>query len=159
MLPEITAPLENTHDPISPMEIFDLVSRLGDAADDLPDEKLTPEAIDEVARASGKPRAHVWAALAANPNLALQMKSDTLFAICAGQCQGQGAIPNLEKLLEIRDQRLKNGQKSFDILPRHCLDVCDHAPVAQSRNAHGQATHPKLEPGKLEEIISTLCDG
>ena len=158
MFSDIPSPPKNTHEPINPMELFDLAGQLGDAADDRPDQKLTPEAIDEVARANETPRAHAWAALAVNPNLGLEMKSDTLFAICTGRCQGQGAVPLLEKLLTIRDQRVASGKKSFDIVPRHCLDLCDHAPVAQSRSPHGQAAHPKLKPENLEEIISTLCD-
>ena len=158
MLPDIPSPQKNTHEPISPMELFDLASELGDAADELPNETLTPEAIDEVARANKKPRAHAWAALAVNPNLTLEMQTDTVFAICAGRCQGQGAIPVLEKALEIRERRIANGQKSFDIVPRHCLDLCDHAPVGISKSAHGQAAHPKLTPENLEEITSTLCD-
>jgi len=101
-----------------------------------------------------------WAPLAINPNLRLEIKSDTLFAGHPDRCQGQGqgAIPILEKLLANRDQRLEEGQESFDIVLGHCLDLCDNAPVVRSKSAHGQPVHPNLKPENLEEIISTLCD-
>ena len=157
LLPNMGPPIANTHDPIPRHELEELVPPLIEAAGKAPDGRLSPEAIDEVARQQGKARAHAWAAMALDPNLVPSITAETLFGICVGQCQLQGAIPNLERLLELRDSQLKAGKPAFDIVPRHCLDMCPHAPVAVSRSQHGQAAHPRLQPENLPEIIETLC--
>jgi len=158
LLPNMGPPIANTHDPLPANELAELVEALREAAASLPDGRLPADTIDEIARKNNKPRAYAWAALALDPNLVPQFTSDTLFAICMGKCQLQGAVPNLEKLLELRDKRIQTKQPAFDIVPRHCLDLCPHAPVALSRGTHGQAAHPKLDPANLPEIIETLCD-
>lgn len=158
LLPNMGPPIGNTHDPLPHHELQPLAAALAEAASKQPDGRLPPEAIDEVALQHNKPRAYAWAALALDPNLVPQLNSETLFAICTGKCQLQGAIPNLERLLELRDERIRKEQPLFDIVPRHCLDLCPHAPVALSRSAAGQAAHPKLAPENLPEIIEALCD-
>jgi len=157
LLPNLGSPIANTHDPIPHADQMQLLKALEEAAKQFPDGRLPPEAIDQVAKENGRPRTHAWAAIALNPNLQPQLTTDTLFALCVGQCQLQGAIPNLEKLLELRDQQIANQETHFDIVPRHCLDMCPHAPVAISRSPHGQAAHPKLEPETVSEIINALC--
>lgn len=158
LLPNLGPPIANTHDPIPQDQLLQLAKALEEAAKEFPDGRLPAEAIDDVAQKNGLPRTHAWAAMALNPNLIPQISNETLFGICVGQCQLQGAIPTLEKLLELRDKQIADKKPSFDIVPRHCLDMCPHAPVAISRSPHGQAAHPKLKPDAVPEIIDALCN-
>ena len=113
LLPNMGPPIANTHDPIPRHELEELVPALLEPAGKAPQGRLSPEAIDEVARQQGKARAHAWAAMALDPNLGPSITAETLFGICVGQCQLQGAIPNLERLLELRDSQLKAGEGSM----------------------------------------------
>ena len=158
LLPNLGPPAENTHDPIAETDLLDLARALEQQSKEQPNGRLPPEVIDEVAQNNEQPRSHAWAAMALNPNLVPEISSETLFAICVGKCQLQGAIPNLETLLELRDKQVAEDKKLFDIVPRSCLDMCPHAPVAISRSQHGQAAHPKLTPDSLPEIIEALCN-
>lgn len=158
LLPNLGPPVANTHDAIDEIELRELAQALEKKASELPDGRLAPEMINSVAEQHNKPHSHAWAAMALNPNLVPAISHETLFAICLGKCQLQGAIPNLEKLLELREQQISQGKPAFDIVPRSCLDMCPHAPVAISRSQHGQAAHPKLKPDSVAEIIDTLCN-
>ena len=158
LLPNMGPPVENTHEPINEAELQQLVEALQQEAQKQPDGRLPSKVIDEVAARLGKKRSHAWAALALDPNLVPEMKYDTLFAVCVGKCQLQGAIPALDKMLELRDLQVDSGKPAFEVLPRHCLDLCPHAPVAISRSQHGQAAHPRLKPEELPELIDMLCN-
>ncbi len=120
---------------------------------------ITPEQVDETANEMGCKREEAWIALGLDPNLSVETQQETLIAICVGQCQVRGATPALEKLLSLRDERLAAGKPAFDIIPRQCLDLCPHAPVAVSRSPHGTAAHPRLRPEAIADLVEGLCEG
>jgi NADH:ubiquinone oxidoreductase subunit E len=148
-------PLPNTHVPMDPAKTQRLRTALAAKS---AGKRVTMEMIDAVAAAESATPAEVYASMAFDPNLVFAIELPTLFAVCVGGCQSQGAIANLAKMLELRAERLAAGKPAFDVLVRSCLDMCPHSPVAMSRSKHGQAAHPKLSPDALPEIVSTLCD-
>lgn len=155
LLPNQGPPVAPTHAPIPPPRMYELMQALWQRAQGA---RITLAMIDEVAQQHGAKPAEVYAAMAINPNLALDVSQEVLIGVCVGGCQAQGAIPNLEKLLELRAQRLTEQKKAFDIIPRTCLDMCAHSPVCISRSSHGQAAHPRLQAKEIPAIIDALCD-
>ncbi|MEZ4272102.1 MAG: hypothetical protein R3C68_11940 [Myxococcota bacterium] len=155
LLPNRGPPLSATHQPLDPAVQQKLKQALVDIAKG---ERLNMEMVQTVAQTHACSLAQVYAAMALDPNLVFDMQHDVLVAICVGACQAQGAIENLETLLRLRQERLQAGHASFEIVARHCLDMCAHSPVCLSRSAHGQAAHPRLKATEIPEIISTLCD-
>lgn len=155
LLPNMGGRLAATHAPVDPGTLMRLrdVLRQKSAGN-----KISVAMIEAIAVEEKVPRAQVLAAVATDPNLVVEMTSDVLFAVCVGGCQLQGALDNVEELLRLREQRVQAGQKSFDLVPRHCLDMCPHSPVAVSRSSHGMAAHPKLKPDGIAEIVNALCD-
>ena len=155
LLPNQGPPLKLTHDPIPPEEMMRLRDALRTRCQD---SKVTMDVIEQVASSSNAPRAHVYASAALDPNLVIDAETNVLIAICVGTCQGQGAIENLETLLKIRSERKQAGKRIFDVVPRTCLDMCVHSPIAMSRSPHGMAAHPKLTKEQIDELVTTLCD-
>ena len=155
LLPNAGPPRPRTHEPIAPAEMMRLRGALQAALAGTP---ATVEAVAEVARQQDVPLSHAYAALATDPNLSIDVSQPVLVAICVGVCQEQGAIPNLERLLELRAERVAAGKPAFDVIPRTCLDMCAHAPVCLSRSPHGQAAHPRLTAAGVDELVAALCD-
>lgn len=155
MLPNQGPPLAATHAPIPPQRMFQLTGALRQRAQG---GRVTMAIVEEVAQQESAKIAEVYAALALDPNLGFEIGQDVLIAICVGGCQAQGAIANLEKLLELRRERLAQQKPAFDVIPRTCLDMCAHSPVCISRSRHGQAAHPRLKVTDVAEIVDSLCD-
>lgn len=114
--------------------------------------------LDEVSKSEEMPLNHVYASLGLDPSLQLDCETETLFAVCTGGCQAQGALEIVEELLTLRAKRLDEGTKAFTIVPRRCLDLCHGSPSMISRGPHGQAVHPRLQTSELRSIVETLCD-
>ena len=155
LLPNAGPPLPQTHTPVDPGELFRLRNAILAAH---PDGKVSHEALQTIANNEGVPASHVYASSALDPNITLPIATETLFVVCTGACQAQGALENLDTLITLRHTRSKQDKKTFDILPRNCLDMCPHSPVAISRSHLGQVAHPKLKAADIEDIIEQLCD-
>ena len=154
LLPNAGPPLPQTHQPMDPGELFRLRNSI---LTKHPDGKVTHESLQEIATTENVPPSHVYAASAVDPNIVVPITNETLFVICTGACQAQGSLENLDKFVELRNSRVSEGKKAFDILPRNCLDMCPHSPVAISRSALGQVAHPKLQSKDIADIVEQLC--
>jgi NADH:ubiquinone oxidoreductase subunit E len=155
LLPNAGPPRPITHQAIDHQVLINLATLVETKAQGGP---ARMPILEEVAESENVPLSHVVASLGVNPQIIPDVDSQTLIAICVGTCQGQGAIPVLDKLLELKKERDANAKPSFSIVPRSCLDMCAHSPVCISRSAHGQAAHPRLKPEQVQETIDALCD-
>jgi NADH:ubiquinone oxidoreductase subunit E len=144
-----------THEPIPAPEMVRLARALRTAAGGEP---ITLAVVARVAEEEGAPVAHVYAAMAMDPNMAPAKESDVLVAVCVGSCQAQGAVPVLEALLETRGERLAAGQGAFDVLPRSCLDLCSHSPVCMTRTPQAMKAHPRMTPDEVRALMAEICD-
>ena len=144
-----------THQRIDPLKLKDIAERLENFLDGQP---TTPALMRQFSEEEGVVLSHAYAGLAVAPQIMPPIDSETLIAICVGDCQEQGALENLEELLELKDGLDQKGSPSFSIVPRHCLDMCAHSPVCISRSPHGQAAHPRLKKESLQEMVSQLCE-
>ena len=153
LLPNAGPPLAMTHQPISPAEMMRLALALRSA---LNGEPVSVELVERIAAAEDAPAAHVYAAMAMDPNMAPQIEHDVLVAICVGSCQAQGAIPILQTLLEERAARVSDNRPAFDILPRSCLDLCPHSPVCMTRTPTDLKAHARLTPEKVRALLPEI---
>ena len=155
LLPNAGPPLPQTHTPVDPSELFRLRNAILATH---PDGKVSHEALQAIAKTEDVPASHVYASSALDPNIILPIEAETLFVVCTGACQAQGALENLDAFIASRNTREGLGKKLFDILPRNCLDMCPHSPVTISRSTLGQVAHPKLKAADIGEIVEQLCD-
>ena len=153
ILPNAGSPLPQTHTPVELPELFRLRNVI---LEKKPDGKISHENLKAIADTEQVPASHVYAASAVDPNIVLPLEHETLFVVCTGACQAQGALENIDKLIEIREKNLSENKASFDILPRNCLDMCPHSPVAISRSRLGQVAHPRLKATDIPEILNQL---
>jgi len=155
LLPNFGPPLEQTHELLPMEEMEKLRNAIQAKANEA---RVTFTMVEEVARDNEVPVSHVYAGMSLDPNLVPDLSQDVLIAVCTSTCQLQGAIANIEELVQLRKQRVAEGKAAFDIVPRQCLDMCAHAPVAITRSPMGTAAHPRLQPEHIPDMISTLCD-
>lgn len=119
---------------------------------------LTVELIEGLARDEGVPPSYAYVAAAEIPELQVRRRADVAFAVCAAGCQGWGAVERLERLLELRDQRLAAGLASFDILPKGCVDRCMAAPVVLVSTPDGVGALPRNLPiDRYPAVVAHLC--
>jgi len=154
LLPHAGAPLPVTHEPIPAEELNRALAALRALLGDRP---ATVELVQQAAQQADVSLACAYAALAFDPNLRVDASQETLIAICVGGCQQQGALANLEALLQERAARLEAGKPAFDLLPRSCLDMCPHSPVCLSRSKQGSRAHPRLRADDVPTMIAELC--
>ncbi len=81
-------------------------------------------------------------------------ENQTVFLVCSGGCQQYGAIPVIEKLLELRDERSAADKPSFDVHTRGCLDRCEHGALVAVFTPDGVATLPKASPEAIAEAVN-----
>src|SRR5687768_5598080 len=96
LLPIAGPPLPTSHAVVDPQKLIGLAQKLSEHA---AGKRVTLAMVDAVAAAEKVPRAHVYAAMAMDPNLVFAVEQETLLAVCVGGCQAQGALTNLEALL------------------------------------------------------------
>jgi NADH:ubiquinone oxidoreductase subunit E len=117
-------------------------------------EKLTPEIVEEIAADVGASESHVFAAAAMMTDIPFDESDATRFEVCVGGCQQWGALPVLEKLVQLRAQRQEAGEPSFGVVPRRCLDKCDRAAVVLVKTPDGTAGLSEATPETVGEAVA-----
>lgn len=141
-----------THNPIDTMRLMKLSGDLEDVAED---GMLTAEAIDELAEDNGIDREHYYAALPLT-DLHISSGADTTVVVCAGGCQGWGAMSCIGAALDARDERTAAGKSDVAVTVRSCLDRCDKAAVVEVRTPDGTAVIAEATPSALTSAIAEL---
>ncbi len=153
MFPEIREP---THRPIDVMALFPLLDEIRALASE---NAIELEAMEAFAAEKGIPTSHALVALNFAPDLQIRAEGVTAFAVCTGRCQLFGALPVLERFLELRAERKAAGAEPFGLTVRPCFDRCDHGAIVVSKSSHGVHPHAKVTPEQVDELVAALCEG
>ena len=116
---------------------------------------VSAESIDELSADIGVPREKLYAGLAMS---GLELKSDhgVQFVVCTGGCQQYGALECVSELLDIREDRMEAGDDGYDVIPRPCLNRCEHAPVVELRSPDGSALIGKATPASVSDAVDEI---
>lgn len=143
-----------THKPLDLRRLMQLAPDIEESFDMTGQEKLTPELVEEIASDVGASETHVFAAVAMMTDIPFDESDATRFEICVGGCQQWGALPALEKLVQLRAKRREAGDTGFGVVPRRCLDKCDRAAVVVVRTPDGTAGLSEATPETVEEAVT-----
>lgn len=124
-----------------------LASRIEDAATD---GSISREAIDELAEDAGVDRAQLYAAAVLCDDVAIDRRHHVQLVFCTGGCQQWGALDRLEHALAARDR----GNLPVDIVPRACLDRCEHAPAVELHSPDGLAVLPAATDDSIDDALA-----
>ncbi len=145
-------PRPPTHEPIAQEELSRLARGL---VERVAGGRLDAEVLAGAASDLDAPLAHVYAAAGFVPIFQFAREHPTVFLVCSGGCQQYGAIPVIERLLALRDERSAAEQPSFDVHTRGCLDRCELGAMVAVFTADGVATVPKASPETITEAVCT----
>ncbi len=133
--------------------------RLGSDVEDEADEDTVDFAlIDRMAVEQGIPHSHLYAGVALTTELTVEAEAAVQVAVCVGHCQQWGALECIDALADARIERGERGAPTFDILPKECLDACEHAAAVKLRTPAGTALIPAATPAALVEAVETALD-
>ncbi|MCB9727744.1 MAG: hypothetical protein H6744_11190 [Deltaproteobacteria bacterium] len=144
-----------THEPLDLEVIWDLSDAIDERRDGGP---VTPAMLEEAADEAGVPASHAWVAASVDPDIDWQGQSALTVRVCTGGCQAWGAVPVLERFLELRARRLEAGLPAFDVVAVACLNTCDRPTAVASAGAHGYATHPDTDVEAVDALVEALLD-
>jgi len=144
-------PRTPTHTPVAQDELAKLARGLMER---VPGGQLNPQLLAEAASDLEAPLAHVYAAAGLVPMLQFTRENQVVFLVCSGGCQQFGAVPVLEKLLALRDQRNAANESSFDVHTRGCLDRCEQGAMVAVFTPDGVAALPKASPEIVAEAVA-----
>lgn len=119
---------------------------------------VSARAIEDQSADLGVPAEDLYAGLAMSPQTTLSLEHALQFVVCLGGCQERGALPCVNKLLEIQKKRHSAGTPSFDIVPRQCLNRCQNAPVVEIRSSDGNGVLTAATPKMVAKAIKELLD-
>lgn len=149
------SPKAKTHKSLA----MDKLLRLAGEVEELgEDGEVSAEALDELGEDLGVPREKLYAGLGLSNSVQLTLAHDTQFVVCTGGCQEYGALECVRALLDAREDRLDEGKTGFDVVPRHCLNRCQQAPVVEIRSSAGVAVVTDAKPDTLVEAVSQVLD-
>ncbi len=146
-------PRAPTHPPLDLRRLMQLAPEIEEAFSDAGHEYLTPERVEELAADIGASEAQLYAAAVMMTGIPFDEGAPVRFEVCIGGCQSWGAVPVLEKLVQLRARRIEAGQLSFGLVPRRCLDKCDRAAVVMVRTPDGTAGLSEVTPAAVEEAV------
>lgn len=144
-----------THQRLDLSRLAKLAAELEEIAED---GAVTSEAVEDLAFERGVGPEEFYAALATT-DLELRREHEVRFEVCAGGCQEWGALPLIEHLVDVRAERLEDGEPAFDIIPRACLDQCNKAAAVVAAGPDGHALIPEATADGLDEAIDELVSG
>ena len=144
-----------THPPVDIMKLFEIVEGL---AGYVGEGEITAEVVESYAEKEGHSKGEVYAALVFDPTLEFRMQHESKVEVCTGRCQLFGGIELVDRLVAIRDERMRAGKSAFDLVPRNCMDICDFPPAIRTTSAAGIYPHKNVSKEDLAELISAACD-
>jgi hypothetical protein len=154
-VPEFQDPGTPTHEPLDVDAVWDL----GEKIDELcPDGLLSHEKLASIAAGENVPLSHIYTAAAFDPDYRWERAHERQIVVCLGACQAWGAGEIVEKLFELRQERLDAGGPGFDIVSVACLDRCMTPAAADTQGPDGAYQHAGLRVGIEEELVAALCD-
>ncbi len=117
---------------------------------------VTSDALINLAAELGTGTENLYAALVTS-EITLENSGEKIqFEICAGGCQQWGALPILEHLIDIRMDRIDDGEPAFAIVAKACLNQCSAAPAVFLVSPQGRALLPAATIEHIDEAIETL---
>lgn len=142
-----------THKPIDHRKLMKLGMDLEDLATD---GVLSFEAIDEFSIEQGVSHGTLYAAAAVATELTFSKDKPITVRACAGNCQQWGAIKCLDAAADLLVAELDEDNAGFNIVPTHCLDQCQHAPVVLLDTDSGTVQLKEATPEILKENLTEL---
>jgi NADH:ubiquinone oxidoreductase subunit E len=131
---------------------FARLASLGNEVEEVAEEgPLTPDRVIDLARDRGRPPSHYFAAAVLAAEVELPASKPVQVVVCAGKCQSWGALDLLDRAAELWER-----QPGFDIVPRQCLDRCEHAAVCEVRGPGGAAVLTRATPDQLEAALAEV---
>jgi hypothetical protein len=128
---------------------FGKLASLGLEIEDMADgEPVTQEQIAQLANDRGRPVSHYLAASVLATEVEMIAEAPIQAVFCAGKCQSWGALDCIDRAVELREKH-----PGFDVVPRQCLDKCEHAAVCEIRTPDGTATITIATPAKVEAAL------
>ena len=143
--------------PAAAISLLDIAARL-QSASTASRGVLRAADLDAMSRELGVSREQVYAALAMSETTSLATEHDLKFVVCTGNCRDRGALPCVQRLLEIRDGRLAAGKSCFDIVPRQCLGRCQVGPAIELSTPDGTAVLANATPAMIDQAMSELFE-
>ena len=138
---------------------MDKLMRLaGDVEDASTAGRIDAEAIADLSADLGVPAEKLYAGLAMGGNVQLTLESETQVVVCAGSCQDYGALECISTLLDLREDRLEDGEEAFDVVPRACLNRCQQAVAVEIRTKNGTAVVSDATPDALRSDVESLFE-
>ncbi len=138
-----------THESLDPESIFALAGALtAEGA------RISEAGLLAFAKRQGASPLHAWVALAYSPEVAIERTHDIAFGVCLGRCQLWGALPVLEALLALREERLAAGKAGFDVVPRGCLSRCEHGAFVVGVTPAGQFGMGQATPEQVTAAVA-----
>lgn len=145
-----------THQPLDLDRLMKLGVAVEDAADEADAEVVTLEMLEELGEEMGVAPGHLLAAAVMTTDLQIARDDEVNFVVCAGGCQGWGALDRIDELLAIRRQRAEAGERLFGVCAKNCLDKCQQAPAVFVHGPDGAAIIDRATRDKLEEAVAEL---
>ncbi len=145
-----------THEPLDLDRLMKLGVAVEDAAEEADAEVVTIEMLEEMGEEMGVAAGHLLAAAVMTTDLQIARDDQVNFIVCAGGCQGWGALERIEDLLDLRRARAEAGEPVFGICAKNCLDKCQQAPAVFVHGPDGAAVIDQATRAKLEEAIDEL---
>ncbi len=118
--------------------------------------KVTADLLATLAGELDAPLAHLYIAAGFLPMLGFARESETIFLVCSGGCQQYGAVPVVETLLSLRDERTAAGKPGFDVHTRGCLDRCQQGAMVAVFTGAGAAGIAMATPESIAQAVADL---
>ncbi len=117
---------------------------------------VTSEALIDLAAELGTGTENLYAALVTSEITLKNSGEEVQFEVCIGGCQQWGALPVLEHLIDLRMNRIEEGDPAFAIVPKACLNQCSAAPAVVLISPQGRALLPAATLEHIDEAIEAL---
>jgi len=147
-----------THQPLDLDRLMKLGVAVEDAAEEADAEVVTIEMLEELGEEMGVAPGHLLAAAVMTTDLQIARDDGVNFVVCAGGCQGWGALDRIDELLAIRRQRAEAGKALFGVCAKNCLDKCQQAPAVFVHGPDGAAVIDQATRGKIEDAVAELLE-
>ncbi len=136
---------------------LDRLAGLGMEVEELgADGPIDVDAMLDLAADRGKPVSHYYAAAALAAEVELASGRPAKVIVCAGKCQAWGALPVLDRVAELWEERRDRKQTLFDVGVRSCLDRCDQAAACEVRGPGGAAVITEATPDKVADALAAV---
>ncbi len=140
------------------IDLNKLMRLSGEVEESASDGLVSAESMDELSADLGVPREQLYAGLGMAGSASMKLEHDVAFVVCTGGCQGSGALACVSELLDLRDDLVDEGSAAFDVIPSHCLNRCQSAPVVEVRSDDGTAVLARATPESLTEAVGELFE-